>query len=283
MIRKVGLPTLLATVLAPAVALADGAAVSTNPGAPVDPLPVEPAKADAPKDKDDVNFPVTTTRRYGFTMGLTQSAGFTAASGSPIKFSKRDQVVTPGPAFVLRTSAHVGGVFTDWFAFRVGYSQTSAKKSGYSITGQAFELGLDAWPLFWKGGVFRDLGVGFDFATGTASIKQGEEKVATGGSTSGIRGSLFWDALPVSKLNFGPIASFETRSAEVYREYIYTLGIRGVFYGVNKPLDARSARHVSPGRCPRRRGGARRSRAGPRRPGAPRRGRSPRRPRRCPP
>ncbi len=224
---------LATVVLAPASALADGAHASTVPSEPIEPAPAGDAAPQAPAD--DVNYPVVTTRRYGFTMGITESGGFTAASGSPIQFSKRADVVTPGPAFVLRTSAHLGGVFTDWFAFRLGYSQTKATKDALIISGKAFEIGVDAWPLFWRGGVFRDVGLGFDFATGTASIERGGDKVATGGSTSGIRGSLFWDALPVWNLAFGPIASFEHRSAEVYREDLYTLGVRGVFYGVSRP------------------------------------------------
>lgn len=180
-------------------------------------------------------FPVQTRRRYGFTLGLSGGAQVTNAQGSSIKFTQRANRTSTGFAVGTGESIWLGGVFTDWFAFHVGMTFGTASKGDHSIKGSGVIFGVETWPLFARGGVFRDLGLGFDFGTGTAEVRSKSlDKIeANGGSASMIRGTVFWDAVSAWKLNFGPYVAYERRDAEVYSQNLFWFGLRTAFYGVN--------------------------------------------------
>ena len=212
--------------------------------APPAPVAAPAPETDAPpaavaKDtlsQENPYFPVDTTRRYGFKLAATGSLQLTKASGSPIKFDQRDRAVDTGLAAGTGFSVLLGGVFTDWFSFHLGVSWGTAQKGDFKIPATTFVLGIETWPLFKLGGVFRDIGVGGDFGTGAASVarKSTGEDVATGSGFSMIRGTVFWDALSLGNINVGPYLAFENRTAETYSQQVFWVGLRSALYGVSR-------------------------------------------------
>lgn len=190
-------------------------------------------------------FPVKTTRRYGFTFGLTAGLALQQASGSPIKFTQRDRTVATSFAPGLGYTIFLGAVLTDWFAFHLGASVTNATSGDYQLAGGAFIIGVEAWPLFTYGGVFRNLGLGADFGTGAATVKSKAtgETLADGGGMSLVRGTAFWDAVQFGSFSFGPYVAYERRDADTFSENIGWLGGRLAFYG-NQPLRSSSVREA---------------------------------------
>lgn len=238
----------LGALSASSIAWAQAAAPSASSAAPAAssaaPSPEAPPPADfvappaAPPKQEGENpyFPVETRRRYGFTLGLEAGGHVTRASGSSLKFTERSRETSTGAALGQGQSIWLGGVFTDWFSFHVGMSFDSASKGEHAISSTGVLFGVETWPLFARGGVFRDLGVGLDFGTGTAEVrsKAGDKLEANGASASMIRGSVFWDAFSAWKLNLGPYVAYERRDAEVYSQDLLWLGVRAAFYGVNR-------------------------------------------------
>lgn len=224
------------TPAAPATSAAPPASSSgAPPEAPAPPVDVAVPPAPVKQEGENPYFPVHTRRRYGFTAGIVAAGHVTTAEGSSLKFSQRANRTSTGAALGYGESFWLGGVFTDWFAFHVGMTFGTASKGDHSIKGSGVIFGVETWPLFARGGVFRDLGLGFDFGTGTAEVRSKSlDKIeANGGSASMIRGTVFWDAVSAWKLNFGPYVAYERRDAEVYSQNLFWFGLRTAFYGVN--------------------------------------------------
>jgi hypothetical protein len=179
-------------------------------------------------------LPVTYERRGGLVLGVHGGLALTSASGTRVKFSLRDQTAEPGLAAGYAAGGWIGGSFTDWFTFRVGGSTSSANKSGLRISGSEVLFGVDVWPLVSRGGFFRDLGLGLDFGTGSASIVSASDDLdirAQGGGFSMVRLSAFYEPTLFWKIHGGPALSYERRSTETYTEHLTMLGARIVFYG----------------------------------------------------
>ncbi len=216
---------------AAAPAAASSAAPSEAPPADLVAAPVTPPK----NEGENPYFPVNTRRRYGFTLGLAAGAHVTRAEGSSLKFSERANPTSTGAALGYGESIWLGGVFTDWFSFHLGMSFGRASTGDHAISSTGFLFGVETWPLFARGGVFRDLGFGVDVGTGSAEVrsKSRDKLEANGASASMMRASVFWDAFSAWKLNFGPYVAYERRDAEVFSQDLLWLGVRTAFYGVN--------------------------------------------------
>jgi hypothetical protein len=158
------------------------------------------------------------------------------ASGSPVKFNQRSDTVDTGIVPGFGYTVTIGGVFTDWFAFHLGLSTAGATKGDHQNGVTAFIMGLETWPLFSLGGVWRDVGIGADFGTGSASVKSkaSGETLADGGGMSMIRATVFWDALRAGRWNFGPYVAYEHHDAETYAGNVGWIGVRTAFYGVSE-------------------------------------------------
>ena len=178
-------------------------------------------------------FPVKTTRRYGFTFGVVAGLALQQASGSPVKFTQRDQTVSTKVAPGFGYTVFFGAVLTDWFAFHLGVTSASATSGDQMLSGSAFVLGVEAWPLFAHGGVFRDLGLAADFGTGASAVKSKATgaTLADGGGMSLVRGAIFWDAAQLGKFSLGPYVAYERRDGDTFSENVGWLGARVAFYG----------------------------------------------------
>jgi hypothetical protein len=193
--------------------------------------PVEAASGASATDYPYI--PVVSERRSNVVLGLVLSPVVSFASGSPGKVNKRDQTVETGAAVGTGFSVFLGGAFTDWFSFHIGATSTSAAKGNYETSGAAVIFGVETWPLFSRGGVFRDLGLGLDFGTGSANVFDKRDKdhaLAEGGGFSMVRGQVLWDALTLWRVNLGPTLGYEYRTADTFSEKIVWLGLRTALY-----------------------------------------------------
>jgi hypothetical protein len=218
----------------PAAAADGGArADATAPGG-APPAPPRPRGYGTPGD-DDINWAVPYTRRGGFVLGLTLAGQLTGAEGTPLDYDERGDAfrVSTGTTVGTKTTIFLGGALTDWFVFKLGYSQGGATKNDYELSSAGLLLGLDVWPLFSLGGAWRDAGLSLDFGTGAATIKDRRvgKDVAEAGSYSQVRVGAFWDAARLWKINVGPAAGFEYSASETYDQTALWLGVRAAFYG----------------------------------------------------
>ena len=189
---------------------------------------------DAAATPEDKNIPIVWTRRGGFVLGLSLGFRYTTISAIPVEVEKRGTLGADVSAFTFTPGAiFLGGAITDWFAFEIGMAPNSVEKGNAKISGGDFLLRVETWPMFWKGGIWRDIGVGGEFGTGGASItKKGtSDKLADSGSLSTIAFNVFYDGLKFWRINSGPMIGFDYRTSATYDQYSVFIGFRSAFYG----------------------------------------------------
>jgi hypothetical protein len=190
--------------------------------------------AAAQNTNDNPYIPVVSTRRSGFLFGMAGGLALSSASGTPAKFSQRGNPVDTGFTPGVGGSFYIGGVFTDWFSFHVGGVTSGATSGNLKTAGGGVIFGIEAWPLFSLGGIYRDLGVQIDFGTGSSSVvdKNDTKTIkADGGGASLIRGGVFLDPNLFWRINLGPMIALEHRWTDIYTENIVWVGGRLAFYG----------------------------------------------------
>lgn len=220
------------------VARSAGAAPPADPpAAPTADTPAAepiPAPAAAPIPEWETARP---TRRYGFTLGTSYGIGAGDASGYPNDLAKIDDPAwrSHTGGFATGGSLWLGGAITDWFTFGLGTEFASAQGSQAKTSGGAFMFRVQAFPLFERGGIWRDLGVFADFGTGggTIQLKSGQE-LANGGAMSMITGGAFWEAIHwfgSRHVVSGPELWWQYQWSNSLEERTGILAFRTQFYG----------------------------------------------------
>jgi hypothetical protein len=199
--------------------------------------PAPPASAQAPKPHEsDANWQTApATRRSGFTAGLILAGALGYASGTPNDYSKiGDPTYTShtggiGPGGAL----WIGGALTDWFTFGLGVGMSSFGGSQLSSKSSVFLFHIEAFPLFARGGVYRDLGVFADFGTGPGSIarKSTKEEISSAGSFSVAGIGAFWETWRFAGFAAGPVVAWQYQYSQPLERHFALVGLRGVFYG----------------------------------------------------
>lgn len=176
------------------------------------------------------------TRRSGFTAGIMPAFSVGDASGYPNDFSKLDDPTwhasTTGIGSDL--TVYLGGALTDWFTFSFGLASSKFGSSRLQSSSTAFVFHIEAFPLFARGGLYRDLGIFADVGTGTATLKRKEDGVelSNSGGLSMGGGGVVWEAWRLGgHLAFGPFAAWHYQSSDAMTRQFSELGLRGVFYG----------------------------------------------------
>jgi hypothetical protein len=201
-------------------------------------LHAEPAAAETPSQDADTAVLRSTgaTRRSGFTAGILGGLAVGDAAGFPNDFSKLDN-----PAYHASTTGagtaftfYLGGALTDWFTFGFGLGSSSFGSRRLITKSTAFVFHIEAFPLFARGGAFRDIALFADVGTGTATLTRREDGVEfsnSGGLSMAGVGAL-WEAWRLgSHLAFGPFAAWHYQSSDAMTRHFSELGVRGVFYG----------------------------------------------------
>jgi hypothetical protein len=174
--------------------------------------------------------------RSGFVVGLAVGAGVTAFSGYP-----NDAQKVGFARYYTETGASLGGVFSlwfggalaDWFTFGVGFTGgamplLSDKKA--SAGGLIFHV--EAYPLFARGGKWRDLGVMFDGGTGSATVtpKDSTAKLIDGGGASLVGMGPFYEGLKLWKFKGGPFVEASYTWSDTVRRPALFFGWRTSLY-----------------------------------------------------
>lgn len=168
--------------------------------------------------------------RSGFVVGLALGSGIVAFSGYPNdtrKIGLLSHYTETGASIGGLGSLWFGGALSEWFTFGLGFTGGSMPLlSDQKATSGGLIFHLEAYPLFMRGGRWRDLGVMFDAGTGSATVtpKDSETKLIDGGAGSMIGGGPFYEGFKLWKLKGGPF---------VEGSYVWSDSVRrpGVFFG----------------------------------------------------
>ncbi len=101
-----------------------------------------------------------------------------------------------------------GGALTDWFVFGIGLNGIALKHNDVSLAASSFLFHVETYPLFYRGGIFRDLSVYGDFGAGGGLIKGRGREDADGGLMSSIGLGVGYDAVRFWKFSLGPAVEY---------------------------------------------------------------------------
>jgi hypothetical protein len=199
------------------------------------PTPAAAPAGAKPHESDEAWQTAPATRRSGFTVGLVLGAALGHASGTP-----NDYTMIGNPTYTSRTGGigpggalWIGGALTDWFTFGMGVGITSFGGSKLSSTSKVFLFHVETFPLFYRGGIYRDLGLFADFGTGVGTIdrKSSGQDVSSAGSFSVAGLGAFWEAWRFAGFAAGPVVTWQYQYSQPLERHFALAGLRGVFYG----------------------------------------------------
>lgn len=193
-----------------------------------------PAAADTGEYQSSYD-PGRAARRSDFALGLLFGGVVGQASGYP-----NDPAMIDVPRYQTDTGfgagtgggLWIGGALRDWFVFGVGLQRLALSASGYQATGTAFILHVEGYPLFARGGVFRDLGLIGEFGAGGQQIKKGPVVLADGGAMSLVQVGVVYEALRLGNhFNVGPLVALTHQFSAPLVETAGIVGVRLTYYG----------------------------------------------------
>ncbi|MFO0762366.1 MAG: hypothetical protein U0359_38355 [Byssovorax sp.] len=259
---------LAALALSPSAALADPPPASpagdkqVAKDAPAKDAPAKVAEPDIPifgSTRDPVMEKASASRRSGFAVNLSFGNGIASIVGYPndakkIGYARYYYESGARPSGV--NMLWLGGAITDWFVFGVGFTG-----SGLNFTGQttAFASGTifhgEVFPLFYRGGAWRDVGVMIDAGLGAAQITDDsaklshvevttstmdkiklpyftvpKEKLVDGGSASLIGAGVFYEAARIWRVRIAPFMYVNYIWSDTVRRPGFFLGVHSTFY-----------------------------------------------------
>ncbi len=176
-------------------------------------------------------------RRGGFVLGTVLGAALGTASGNPkgqnYRFDPAYEAKL-GFAWGYRCTPFLGGALTDWLTVGIGASFGSMwTGEHHDATVTSFVFHFEAFPLYAKGGPWRDLGAMVDFGAGVGTIhntRTGEELANSAvASTAGL--GVFWEPWRIWHVAAGPAVAYQRNWSQWYERDDVLVGLRGVFYG----------------------------------------------------
>jgi hypothetical protein len=173
-------------------------------------------------------------RRSGVVVGISTGLALSSASGYPNDVAKIDLPefeVDTGMGVNRGTAFWIGGALADWLTLSAGLSGGSYEKNGLSASGSILHLRIDAFPMFWRGGAWEDLGVSFLAGTGNFSVERGDERVAQGEATSAVGAGAFFEPIRFWQCSTGPELSYNHQFSRSISTHQFVIGWRLVLYG----------------------------------------------------
>jgi hypothetical protein len=203
-------------------------------------VPVTEPAGDAGPAKNPAQDPIVSTRRAGFTVGLTAAAGFGDITGYPLDVAKRGKaqyLTDTGAAIGANGTFWLGGALTDWLVFGVGLGGTYSQGNGVTVKGYTFIFHTEAFPLFWAGGFWRELGISLDTGagqiTGELTNNPSGKQVSAlidSGAGSRVGASVFYDGLRLWKVSTGPFVAFDYTWSASLNQPLFLVGLRTALY-----------------------------------------------------
>ena len=184
----------------------------------------------------DGGFGERAERRSGFTAGLSTGLMVGKARGYPNVAGQIDNPEYEANTRVVLGSDYtlwIGGALKDWFTFGIGTSFNGMGDENKLLYGGfGFLFRVETFPLFYRGGVFRDLALHGDFGISAGVIVDDEEEeVANGGALSLVGLGAAYEVLHFGSFAFGPIADYRFQFSQSMRVHQGIFGVRLVFYG----------------------------------------------------
>lgn len=198
-------------------------------------LTTAPAVAQATDNEAwDGGFGQKAERRSDLVLGVSGGLLLGAANGYPNEIDKVDE-----PAFESSTgfavgnglSFWLGGALADWFTFGLGLTLLSSSGSNGTMSGQAFIVKVEAFPLYGLGGPLRDLAFFTDFGAGGMTIEGEPADEAEGGFTSVAGLGSAYELFRLGRFAFGPTAEYLLVRSPTVTAHSGILGLRVLFYG----------------------------------------------------
>jgi hypothetical protein len=179
--------------------------------------------------------PGKATRRSDVALGLLIGGAAGGVSGYPNDLSKigvpADEANT-GFGGGTGGGFWVGGALRDWFVFGIGFSSAQVSGRGYRSNGTAFVFHLEGYPLFYKGGAWKDVGLIGEFGAGGRSIQQGSNTAAEGGALSVVTFGVVYEPLHLGGgFWLGPLLEVTHQFSDSLTSTIGVIGVRASFYG----------------------------------------------------
>ena len=246
------------------VLLCGGPALAQAPAPTAEPPKADAPKSDAPKaDAPKSDAPVPTDagpsspagaetpawekapaeRRAGFSVGVLIGGGLGNIAGYPADIEKRGKAefrADMGAAFGGNATVWLGGALTDWLVFGAGLGGGAYQGGGTNLTGFTFVFHTEAFPLYWLGGVWREIGVSFDTGAGSFNGElQNKPAGAAGelippviesGAASRVGVGVFYDGLRFWKASTGPFVAFDYTWSATLSQPVILLGLRTALY-----------------------------------------------------
>jgi len=168
-------------------------------------------RAESSEGAWDGDYNQVASRRSGFVAGLTLGLAAGNAHGYPNELAKLGDPLykrNTGGAFGGVNRLWFGGALTDYLVFGLGFAGTGVKHGETSAAGSAFIFHVEAYPLFYQGGVFRDLSLLGDFGAGGMKITGNNRQEADGGLMSVLGVGAGYEPVRFWKFTFGPAVEY---------------------------------------------------------------------------
>ena len=192
------------------------------------------ARAESSDNAWDGGYKQVATRRSGFVLGISTGLAFGRAEGYPNQLAKLDNpLYKRNTAFAPGSTSRLwfGGALTDWFVFGIGLDGIRLSHGEIKAAGSAFIFHVEGYPLFYRGGVFRDLSLFGDFGAGGMKITGNDRNEADGGLMSVVGLGAGWEAVRFWRFKFGPAAEYTHLWSQTLTADTFSLEARLTFIG----------------------------------------------------
>ncbi len=188
----------------------------------------------AAAEPDDAPFEVAPAeRRSGFSFGIAGGLSLSRISGFPNDVTKigfAEFEADTGLGVSTGGALWLGGALTDWLTIGVGLLGGSMEGNGLTASGGSFHARIESFPLFYRGGPWRDLGVLFTAGTGGYEVKRGDETVAEGQGTSAVGTGVFFEPWRFWQFSAGPQLEYSHHFSRSLSAHTLLLGWRMALY-----------------------------------------------------
>ncbi len=173
-------------------------------------------------------------RRSDVTIGAELGAVGATSLGYPNEIAKIDNPdyrARTGFAVGRRSTLWLGGALRDWFTFGIGIDATQYQGNGYAASSGGFIFRVEAYPAFYEGGVWRDLGLSAQFGLASMKLTQDGTDGADGGSMSLVGLGAFWETWRPGSFAIGPTVEYQYLFSQSLQAHSVMAGFRFAFYG----------------------------------------------------